>query len=175
MGGPTSCTSGGMSYFPHVYQLTTLPYQRGNLSRSRVGTPSSLHSSGGQVWSDPISQVKESGSLSTVSLSPTLLVPRDVTSLPSLLHTYRDGSPIPFQEVAQWGQEVDGGRADEFPFCCTQAPLSLSNFYQSLPCNNRNLQLQRNQLTRVGFSQLTQSFHTARLGAQAQLYLAWAR
>lgn len=73
---------GGMSYFPHVYQLATLPYQRGNLSRSGVGTPSSLHSSRGEVWSYPISLVKERGSLSTVSLSPTLLVPRDVTSLP---------------------------------------------------------------------------------------------
>lgn len=108
---------------------------------------------------------KERGSLSTVSLSPCppCLQGCDKLALP-WWHTHRDGSPVPLQEVAQRGQEADGGRADEFPFCCTQAPLSLSNFNQSLSCNNRNLQLQRNQLTRVGFSQLSQSFNTAMLG-----------
>lgn len=108
---------------------------------------------------------KERGSLSTVSLfpCPPCLQGCDKLALP-WWHTHRDGSPVPLQEVAQRGQEADGGRADEFPFCCTQAPLSLSNFNQSLSCNNRNLQLQRNQLTRVGFSQLSQSFNTAMLG-----------
>lgn len=65
---------------------------------------------------------------------------------------------------------------DEVPFCCTQASLSLSNFYQGLPCNNRSLQLQETPINiYAGYSQLAQSHQAPELGNKDTARPAWAR
>lgn len=111
----------GVRALPQAHQLAALPVLQGARGTARAGT--ALIFEGG-LWSPPCCRGREGAA---PGLSPPL------PSCPA----YSDGSPVPLQEVAQRSEEGDGGRVDEVSFSCTQAPLSLSNFDQGLPCNER--------------------------------------